>query len=96
MNKSKSAIAALALTVGLAVPCPAQQAPIPPQTTASEACAEYFGCLHYGTLTEAQARTTRGHPQFVKPTAGALHAMELSATPDRTEQTSRTVASSRR
>jgi hypothetical protein len=46
----------------------------------------------YGILTEAQARTTRGHPQFVEP----LHAMELSAPPDRTEQVSRTVASARR
>jgi hypothetical protein len=66
VNQRKSALAAFALTVGLAGPCTAQQPPVPAQTTASEACAEYFGCLHYGTLTEAQARTARGHPEFVE------------------------------
>ena len=66
MNQRKSTLAVLALTVGLAGPCAAQQAPNPAQTAASEACAEYFGCLHYGTLTEAQARTARGHPEFVE------------------------------
>jgi hypothetical protein len=66
VNPSKSALAALALSVAFAVPCAAQQAPLPPQATANEACAEYFGCLHYGTLTEAQARTARGHPEFVE------------------------------
>ena len=66
MNPSKSALAALALSVAFTVPSAAQQAALPVQATTSEACAEYFGCLHYGTLTEAQARTARGHPEFVE------------------------------
>lgn len=33
------------------------------------ACTEYFECLEYGTLSPEQARTVRGHPQFVEPTA---------------------------
>ena len=89
MNPSKSALAALVITVGLAVPCAAQQAPLPVQATASEACAEYFGCLHYGTLTEAQARTARGHPEFVevssqshsRPGAMAQRATEAPSVP---------------
>jgi hypothetical protein len=66
VNPSKSALAAIALLVAFAVPSAAQQAALPVQATTSEACAEYFGCLHYGTLTEAQARTARGHPEFVE------------------------------
>lgn len=31
----------------------------------TEDVAEYFGCLPYGTLTPEQARTARGHPEFV-------------------------------
>lgn len=37
----------------------------------SGGCAEYFGCLKYGTLTPAQARTCRGHPQFVEVQSAA-------------------------
>jgi hypothetical protein len=58
-------------------------------------CAEYFGCLHYGILTEAQARTARGHPQFMEPQSEtASQANKLSATPDLTVQASRIVAPS--
>jgi hypothetical protein len=66
VNPSKCALAALALSAVFAAPSAAQQAAFPVQATTSEACAEYFGCLHYGTLTEAQARTARGHPEFVE------------------------------
>ena len=66
MNPSKSVLIVLALSVVFAAPSAAQQAAPPVQATTSEACAEYFGCLHYGTLTEAQARTARGHPEFVE------------------------------
>jgi hypothetical protein len=69
VNRSKSVLAALALTASLAVPCAAQQSPVQVQAAANEACAEYFGCLRYGTLTEAQARTARGHPEFVEAPA---------------------------
>jgi hypothetical protein len=37
----------------------------------SAGCAEYFGCLTYGTLMAAQARTCRGHPQFVEVQSAA-------------------------
>ncbi len=73
MKHSKSALAALVSTIGLAAPCAAQHAPVPAQSPACvEQIAEYFGCLRYGTLTEAQARMARGHPEFVEapsPTA---------------------------
>jgi hypothetical protein len=95
VNQRKSTLAAFALTVCLAGPCAAQQAPVPPQTSAREACAEYFGCLEYGMLTEAQARTARGHPQFVEPPTAARgpHARELSAMPDLAVQASGIIAS---
>jgi hypothetical protein len=66
VNPCKSALAALALSVAFAMPSAAQQAGLPVQATTSEPCAEYFGCIQYGTLTEAQARTARGHPEFVE------------------------------
>jgi hypothetical protein len=87
VNQRKSILVALALTVGPSGPCAAQQAPIPPQTAASEACAEYFGCLHYGTLTEAQARTARGHPEFVEPPSEIVS--RAGATADRVTQARR-------
>ena len=83
MNPSKSALIVLALSVVFGAPSAAQQAAIPVQNTTSEACAEYFGCLHYGTLTEAQARTARGHPEFVEApsqTESRPGAMAYSAT----------------
>ena len=93
MNQRKSTLEAFALTVCLAGPCAAQQVPIPAQTSASEACAEYFGCLHYGTLTEAQARTARGHPEFVE--APLETASRTEATADRAAQAPRTRAVAR-
>jgi hypothetical protein len=60
-------------------------------------CAEYFGCLNYGILTEAQARTARGHPEFLEPQSEtASRAEKLTATPERTVQASRIVAPSDR
>ena len=90
----KTCLAVLLLAVGLASPqrC-ATGISASPRSGASEPCAEYFGCLHYGILTEAQARTARGHPQFVEPqTASASQARDLTATPDRAVHASRPVA----
>ena len=93
MKQHKTCLAVLLLAVGLASPSAAQQVSLGPETGASDPCAEYFGCLHYGILTEAQARTARGHPQFVEPqTATVSQARDLSATPDRAVHASRPVA----
>ena len=90
MKQHKTCLAVLLLAVGLAGPSAAQQVSFVPETGASEPCAEYFGCIHYGILTEAQARTARGHPQFVEPeTTTASQA--LSATPDLAVHASRPV-----
>ena len=57
--------------------------------------ADYFGCLEYGVLTQAQARTVRGHPLFLeRQTATAFQAPQPSAAPDRTVQASRIVGRS--
>lgn len=93
MKQHKTCLAVLLLVVGLASPGAAQQVSFGPETGASEPCAEYFGCLHYGILTEVQARTARGHPQFVEPqTATASPARDLSATPDLAVHASRPMA----
>jgi hypothetical protein len=93
VKQHKTYLAVLLLAAGLAAPSSAQQVSSVPETVASEPCAEYFGCLHYGILTEAQARTARGHPQFVEPqTASASPARDLSATPDLAVHASRPVA----
>jgi hypothetical protein len=66
VKQYKTCLAVIVLASGLAAPSAAQQVSFVPDTSASDPCAEYFGCLHYGTLTEAQARTARGHPEFVE------------------------------
>jgi hypothetical protein len=49
---------------------------------------EFPGCVYYGMLSEDEARTARGHPQFVEPVqaATASQGQAPSATPDRPEQ----------
>lgn len=83
MTQYKSYLTVLLFAVGLAAPSGAQQVYFVAETGASDPCAEYFGCLHYDILTEAQARTARGHPLFVEPqTAAASQAGDQSATLD--------------
>jgi hypothetical protein len=97
VEQHKTYLAVLLLAVGLASPSAAQQVSFGPETGASAPCAEYFGCLHYGILAEAQARTARGHPQFVEPeTASASRALDLSATTDLAVHASRPVAPTHR
>lgn len=91
MKQHKKCLVVLLLAVGLASPSAAQQ--VGPESGANDPCAEYFGCIHYGILTEAQARTARGHPQFVEPQAAAAFPVrDQSATPDLAVHASRPVA----
>lgn len=70
MNPSKIALAALALSVVFVVPSAAQYSTVIGAPGYPAACveqiAEYIGCLNYRDLPEAQARTARGHPEFVE------------------------------
>jgi len=75
---------ALAMIVGVVGPGSAQEAPNPTQTATGDGCAEYFGCLHYGTLTEAEARTARGHPEFVE--GQSVTVSSVRTPPDRATQ----------
>jgi len=68
MQKIALGLSALLLMAATTTPCLAQDA-APPAYSAG--CVEYFGCLKYGTLTPAQARTCRGHPQFVQVQSAA-------------------------
>ena len=93
MKQHKKCLVVLLLAVGLASPSSAQQVSFGPKSGANDPCAEYFGCIHYGILTEAQARTARGHPQFVEPQAAAAFPVrDQSATPDLAVHASRPVA----
>jgi hypothetical protein len=52
---------------------------------------EFPGCVNYGSLGEEQARTARGHPQFIEPQAAASQARAYDATPDLAAHASRVV-----
>ena len=56
--------------------------------------AQYPGCLNYGTLSEEQAPTARGHPQYVEPQT-ASQAREPGAATNLPVHASRVVQSSR-
>jgi hypothetical protein len=87
MKKIALGLTALLLMAAAATPGVAQDAAV---AAHSAGCAEHFGCLKYGTLTPAQARTCRGHPQFVEAQSAAAVA------PQSTEQASRVVVAARR
>jgi hypothetical protein len=55
--------------------------PQPPCT--SYEAVEFPGCVGYGTLSEEQARTARGHPQFIEPQVAASHSRGGSGGMDR-------------
>ena len=74
----KFAIGLLALLiVAASQPGSAQNASTPATPNAPTACityepVEYPTCLKDEALTEEQARTARGHPQFFQPQTGTL------------------------
>lgn len=83
MKPYETTLVALLLTATVAMPCAAEKASSTPEAP-NDPCAEYFGCLHYGTLSEAQARTARGHPLFVEAQeAMTPRVLQSSAAPDR-------------
>ena len=94
MQKIAIGLSALLLTATVAKPGAAQEANTAARLQSPPACvqyvAEYMGCLNYGDLTEAQARTARGHPLFVeRQAATAAQAREPSTTSDRLVHASR-------
>jgi hypothetical protein len=97
MQKIAIGLSALLLVAATSHPSAAQDASTAATPQYPAACveyiAEYMGCINYGELTEAQARTARGHPLFVEPqAASASQARDLTATPDRAVHASRPVA----
>jgi hypothetical protein len=68
MQKTALGLSALLLMAATTTPALAQDVATPAH---SAGCVEYFGCLKYGTLTPAQARTCRGHPEFVEVQSAA-------------------------
>ncbi len=89
MQKIALGFSALLLMAAATTPSAAQDA-LAGTAAHSAGCAEYFGCLKYGALTPAQARTCRGHPQFAEAQSAA------AVTPHSVEQASRMAAASRR
>lgn len=82
--KRYSPTLAFVLAAVVSMPCGAQEASLPAEAAAVDFCAEYFGCLDYGTLTEAEAQTARGHPLFVEaPRPLATLALQSSPAPER-------------
>ena len=76
MQKISIGLSAL-LIVAASQPGSAQKASTPATPNAPTACVtyepvEYPTCLKDEMLTEEQARTARGHPQFFAPQTGTL------------------------
>jgi hypothetical protein len=94
MRKIASGLSALLLIAAVSKPATAQETIVFPQHPCIwYEAVEFPGCVNYGSLSEEQARTARGHPQFVEPKAATQsQAREPSATPDPT-LASRTVPS---
>jgi hypothetical protein len=100
MRKIAIGLSALLLTAAMSRPGAAQDgsAMVFPQHPACiwYEAVEFPGCVSYGTLSEEQARTARGHPQFVEPQAAAAsQAQAPSATPVPPAHAARIVPSSR-
>jgi hypothetical protein len=76
MRKIGIGLSALLIIAAAAKPGTAQDASATatPQYPAcvSYEVVEFPGCVNFGSLNENQARTARGHPQFVEPQATAL------------------------
>jgi hypothetical protein len=98
MQKIAIGLSALLLIAAAAKPGAAQYATTATPQKLAECVAyevaEYPGCLNDGTLSEEQARTARGHPQFVEPQT-ASQARRPSATPNLPAHASRVVPSPR-
>lgn len=60
MNRSKSALAVLLLTIVAAAPAVAEQASVTPSPVASEFCAGCFAYLEFPPSLEPESYATRG------------------------------------
>jgi hypothetical protein len=84
MQKIAIGLSALLLIIAAtSKPGTAQEASaaVIPQGCVMYELAEYPGCVNYGTLSEDEARTARGHPQFVEPVQAATASQVPSTTP---------------
>ena len=83
MQKIAIGLSAILLITATSMPGTAQEASaaVIPQGCVMYELAEYPGCVNYGTLSEDEARTARGHPQFVEPVQAATVSQAQSATP---------------
>ena len=84
MRKIAIGLSALLLIAAVSKPAAAQEAIVFPQHPCVwYEAVEFPGCVSYGSLSEEQARTARGHPQFVEPQASTQsQAREPGVTPD--------------
>ena len=84
MRKIAIGLSALLLTAAMSKPVAAQEALVFPQHPCIwYETVEFPGCVNYGSLSEEQARTARGHPQFIEPQASTQsQAREPGVTPD--------------
>ena len=67
MRKIAIGLSALLLIAAVSKPAAAQEAIVFPQHPCVwYEAVEFPGCVNYDSLSEEQARTARGHPQFVE------------------------------
>ena len=69
MRKIAIGLTSLLLMAAVSKPAAAQEATIvfPQHPCIWYEAVEFPGCVNYGSLGEEQARTARGHPQFIEP-----------------------------
>ena len=74
-------LTALLLLAAVSKPAAAQDIVYPQVPCISYEAVEFPGCVNYGALSEEEARTARGHPQFVEPVQAATASQAPSTTP---------------
>ena len=91
MRKIAIGLTSLLLMAAVSKPAAAQEATIvfPQHPCIWYEAVEFPGCVNYGSLGEEQARTARGHPQFIEPQGTQTQAP--SATTDQPANAARIV-----
>jgi hypothetical protein len=82
MQKIAIGLTAILLLAAVSKPAAAQEDIVYPQVPCIwYEAVEFPGCVNHGALSEEEARTARGHPQFVEPVQAATASQAPSATP---------------
>lgn len=77
MNLYRSVFLTLSMTVAIVASSAAQQGSDAPGTAAADPCAEPYSCIDERLLSEAEARSSLGHPDRAEPSPSADQLVSL-------------------